>query len=160
GISPLDRPRFEHLRSRVENEFAHLLKKIFVNCKEITILRALSGGSGASVLLIRNDYGQDLILKCCRVQRGPVDDSAGDNVEGARIIFQAGHDPISDEVKNYRKFVEGRLPLSHNIIYPDLIRETRLLKGFATNLVGTPTGKRVSLSEYCLEFAETSNNLA
>jgi Ternary complex associated domain 9 len=165
GISPMEGPRFEQLQPRIENEFAHLLKKIFVNCNEITISRVFSGGSGASVLLVQNDYGQDLILKCCRVQRGPTrphgsDHRSSHQKHGTPAIFQSGNDPISDEIKNYRKFVEGRLPLTHNVIYPDLIRETWLLKGFATNLVGTPTGARKSLTEYCGTVANSLVDLA
>ena len=136
-----------------------------MNCNEITISRVFSGGSGASVLLVQNDYGQDPILKCCRVKRGPtrpygaIIDQATRNMETSKI-FQSGNDPISDEIENYREFVEGRLPLTHNVIYPDSIRETWLLKGFATNLVGTPTGARKSLTEYCGTVANTSVDLA
>jgi hypothetical protein len=165
GISLIDGARFERLQPRAESEFEHLLKKIFVNCNRITISREFSGGSGARVLLVKNDYGQDLILKCCRVKRGPkrwhgANSSSSMQKYGTPTIFHSGNDPISDEIRKYREFVEGRLPLSHNIIYPDLVRETSLLKGFATNLVGTPTGARKSLTEYCSAIPDTSNDLA
>jgi hypothetical protein len=133
---------------KIEKEFTFLLKKIFVNCSQIKLSRLLSGGSGASVVLIRNDFGQDLILKCCRVTRGPVQSSTTPP-SGTPDVFRDGSDPISAEISNYTKYIEGRLPLYHNVIYPNLIRETWHLKGFATSLVSTPTGARISLTDYC-----------
>jgi hypothetical protein len=99
------------LLGKAEVELNWLLEKIFCNCKKISITQIFGGKSGAVALLVKNDSGRDLILKCSYRPPGEA---------------QAEND-ITREVRNYSQFIEGKLQLNHNVIYPELIRETRNL---------------------------------
>lgn len=120
--------RFE----RANLEVTKLLQKIFYNCKKIKIKRMFSGRSGAVILLVENDNGLDLIMKCSRKEtRSPEKDNE-----------------ILREIDNYDKCIQGKLELNHNIIYKEMVRETINLVGFATSFLGGKHRNRISMTDY------------
>jgi hypothetical protein len=120
---------------QAETEFVGLLRKVFARSTRIKVKKRFDGYSPAVVLLVENDSGLDLILKCA-----PRDPSGQPNV-------------IEQEVVNYRDFIEGRLSLNHNVIYPELIRETRRVNGFATSFLGSSHRDRLTVKEYVVSSA-------
>jgi hypothetical protein len=122
----------ERKRREVEAriEFQELLRKIFAGSTQIRIKKQFEGRSGAVVLLVENDSGLDLILKC----------ASTNPQEASNIIVQ--------EVENYRNFVEGKLALNHTVIYPDLIRQMPRVAGFATSFLGSNHRNRMTLRDY------------
>ena len=111
-------------------EFEALLRKIFVKSNSITIKNDLGGYSGAVVLEVENDSGMDLILKCAK--KSPEEPS----------------NLIEQEAKNYRDYIEGKIALNHNVIYPELVRETRRVNGFATSFLGLGSSQRMTILQY------------
>jgi len=116
-----------------ELEFEWLLQKLFLHSGEVRVRGRVRGGaSPTDVLRITSDGGLDMIVKCA---------SRRDDGQAAE------RDPIRDEVRRYKTYVEHRLPLKHNVISGELVRETRRLVGFATSFIGG--GDLVSLTDYC-----------
>jgi len=131
-ISPTEED-FELRLVNPEKEFKWLLQKVFFNCSEIKVKRLYTGKSGAIVLLVENDSGLDLILKCCKKKK--------DDFKGSNEIIR--------EIENYAEHVQGKLELNHNIIYKELVRETLNLIGFATSFLGSRSRDRISITDYC-----------
>lgn len=132
-IDPLKPHESNHSIQAAELEFFWLLQKIFLNSRKIILKKLFSGKSGTVVLLVENDSGLDLILKCSRRESNRKD---SDN-------------NIWIEISNYRKYIEGKLELNHNVIYPELIRETRELIGFATSFLNSRNRTRISITDFC-----------
>jgi hypothetical protein len=131
------------LTKRSLKEFEWLLQKIFYNSNKIILKKLFGGKSGAVVIRVENDSGLDLILKCSKRESGVRDKE----------------NEIRLEVSNYREYIEGKLELNHNIIYPELIRETRELVGFATSFLHCRNRSRISITEFCKREGENLNSI-
>ena len=119
-----------------EIEFRALLCKLFVTSKDIAIRRSFGGYSGAAVLLIRSDTGPDIILKCAKKLTG----------DTSTVGFH--ENAVTNEVKHYNDFIQGKILLNHNIIYPDAVRETRRVNGFVSSFVGSRLRGRQTVAEF------------
>lgn len=133
----------KHLIRKANLELRWLLQKIFFNSHEIKIKRLFSGRSGAVILLVENDNGLDLILKCSKKNN--------ESIKNKDIILT--------EIDNYEKYIQGKLELNHNIIYKELIRETQSLVGFATSFLGSKNRNRMSMTDFFLNHKKHKNDL-
>jgi hypothetical protein len=121
--------------ARVEIEFFGLLQKLYATSARIEILKSFPGYSGAAVLLVESDCEQTTILKCAsKVRDDPAEPVTHRN-------------SITQEVENYREFVEGKIRLNHNVIYPNRIRQTRRVNGFASSFIGSGKRQRVPIAD-------------
>lgn len=134
---------YEEGTKRAEREFTWLLQKIFHRSEQVTIRERFSGRSGSLVLLVENDSGLDLILKC----------------ERKREPWEHVDNDIRREVDNYREYIEGKLELNHNIIFQELVRETQWLVGFATSFLHSTSKQRISVTEACRQWQDRMGSL-
>ncbi len=126
---------------KAELEFSWLLQKIFFSANKIILKQLFGGKSGAVVIRVVNDSGLDLILKCTKRE--------GIAGSSENIIWR--------EISNYKNYIEGKLDLNHNVIYRELIRETRELVGFATSFLHCRNRTRISITEFCKRERENLN---
>ena len=145
NLSKIGKSRLQ-LLDKGEIELNWLLEKLFVDSRKITVMRLFSGKSGAIVLLVKNDHGRDLIVKCSNKNEKNIHTLNDPRLKSQNVIVE--------EIKNYNDFILGKLELNHNIIYPELIRETLHLIGFATSFFDSKNRNRVSLTDFCIQTRE------
>lgn len=129
---------------QADREFTWLLQKIFHRSSRVIIKHRFSGRSGSLALLVENDHGLDMILKC----------------EKKEEPWSHSDNDIRREVDNYHEYVEGKLELNHNIIFRELVRETQWLVGFATSFLHSRSRNRLSISAACADWEHHIGSLS